>query len=172
MVGWSRKIVTYFVFQVAKTLFIDQIKLIQLDCKVIDCVFNGYPRGRKGYEMLGVEHRGSKLISYRCVIFSKSCQKKKNKDMRMKLLVTIEEKTQFEVEVSTMDTNSSKGVIAKAYDYHQTSDNVIKVGDCIISNGRLCKSWVLCLNMAKGLQKLINIDLNGGHSKVDGFKDG
>lgn len=40
----------------------------------------------------------------------------------MKLLTTMEEKTQFDVEVSTIDTSSSEGTIIEASDYHLTRD--------------------------------------------------
>ena len=38
---WSRKIKTYYILKVVKTLFINQIKPIRLDDKVVDYVLNG-----------------------------------------------------------------------------------------------------------------------------------
>lgn len=42
----------------------------------------------------------------------------------MKVLQTMAVKTQFEVEVSAMDTSNIKGIITKAYEYHLTHDKV------------------------------------------------
>lgn len=50
-------------FEDHKNFSFDQIKPIQLDGKVVDYVLNGYLRGVKGYEMLGVEPRGFKFIN-------------------------------------------------------------------------------------------------------------
>lgn len=57
--------------KVDKILLIDQIKSIQLDGKILDCAFNGYPIGMKGYDSLKVESGGSKFINCTCITFSK-----------------------------------------------------------------------------------------------------
>lgn len=43
---WSRKHVHYSILKVIKSYLIDQIKLNELDGKVMNCVFNVYPRMR------------------------------------------------------------------------------------------------------------------------------
>lgn len=48
----------YFILKVVKALPIDQIKLIQLYGKIVNYVFNGYSRGRKGYEHWEVKFEG------------------------------------------------------------------------------------------------------------------
>lgn len=52
---YSRKTVTYSIFKVFKTLLIDKINLIEIDGKVMNCVSNGYLKGRKAYKLLGVD---------------------------------------------------------------------------------------------------------------------
>lgn len=51
---------------------------------------------------------------------------KKNKDMRIKLSEAMAEKTQFEMEVPTIDTSSSEGTTTYAYNYHLTRDKIRK----------------------------------------------
>lgn len=47
-----------------------------------------------------------------------------SKDLGMKLLETMEENTQFEMEVPTMYTNSSEGTITRVSNYPLTRDKV------------------------------------------------
>lgn len=49
---WIRKTVTYYVLKVVKALHIVKNKSIQLDDKVVNYVFNDYPRDRKSYDLL------------------------------------------------------------------------------------------------------------------------
>lgn len=63
MVVRSRKPGNYSYLKVAKALHIPQDKLIQPNGNVADFVVNDYPRGGKGYELLGVEPRGSKFVN-------------------------------------------------------------------------------------------------------------
>lgn len=49
-----------------------------------------------------------KFINKKCITLCDFCQGKKSKGLRMKLLETMVEKTQFKVEVLTMDTSSSE----------------------------------------------------------------
>lgn len=79
--------------------------------KFWDFVFNGYPRGTKGYKMLEVEPGGSKFIKYICITFSESRQGKKGRDMRMELLETMEENIWYKMKAPTMDTSSNDGTI-------------------------------------------------------------
>lgn len=91
------KTITYSILKVDKTFLIVQIKLTRLDGKIVDCVFIGYPRGIKGYELIGVKYGGSKFINYISNSFNESRQGKNNKDARMELLETMAKKTRFEV---------------------------------------------------------------------------
>lgn len=50
------KTLTYYILKVITIFPIVQVKLIQLHGKVMDCIFNGYLRGKKGYELLEVKH--------------------------------------------------------------------------------------------------------------------
>lgn len=84
--------------------------ILQLYDKVINCVFNGYPRSDKGYEPLEVEHEWSKFIINKCITFSEMCKRSNSKDLEMKVLKTMAKKTQFKVEVHVMDTSSSDGI--------------------------------------------------------------
>lgn len=68
----SRENAHYFVLKILKPFLIAQIKLIQLDDKVVNYIFNYYPKGVKGYELWEVEYGGSKFIIYRCITFSES----------------------------------------------------------------------------------------------------
>lgn len=70
---WKRKTITYSILKVIKTFFIDHIYPIQLDRKVVDCVFNDYPRGGKDYELLKAGPGGSKFINYDYITFHESC---------------------------------------------------------------------------------------------------
>lgn len=62
----------------------------------MDSFFNGYPRGRKGYELLEVELGGSKFINHEYITFSELCHGMNSKDPLMKLVEIMTEKTQFE----------------------------------------------------------------------------
>lgn len=108
---WNRKIVTYSILEVIKTLFINQIKPIQLDGEVVYCVLNGYPIGGKCYELLGVELGGSKFINHRYITFSESHKGRSRKDIGMKTLETMVENTRFEVETHILDNISSERII-------------------------------------------------------------
>ena len=99
---------------------------IQLDIKIVECVFNSYPRCRKGYEQLGVGPGGLKFTNPICINFSDFHHRKKSKDMGMKILENMAEKTQFEVEVPTIDTSNNEGMITKTFAYHFIHDKVGK----------------------------------------------
>lgn len=93
MVVSSRKYENYSYSKVLKTFLVDQIKSNQLDGKFGDYVVNGNPRQMKVYELLGIEPGGSKFINCRWITFSESHQGKKSKNLEMKLLETMVEKT-------------------------------------------------------------------------------
>lgn len=92
----------------------------------MDCIINDYPRSEKGNKLLGVEPRGLKFLNRKCITPNDFLQKKKIDDIGMNVLETMMEKTQFEVEVPTMDTSSIIGTIIEEYDYHLTRDKVIR----------------------------------------------
>lgn len=100
---WSRKTITYSILKVIKTLLIDQIMPIQLNGKVVSCVFNGYIRSRKYYELLEVEPKRSKFINLKCMTFSECRQGKKSKYIGILLLNTMTRKTHVKVEVRKME---------------------------------------------------------------------
>lgn len=68
--------------KVVKILLIEEIKSTQFDGKVMDRVFNGYPRGMKSYELLRVKYGGLKFINRGRIIFNESSERKKSKDIR------------------------------------------------------------------------------------------
>lgn len=67
---------------------------------------------------------GLKLINHICITLNEFCQGKKIKDIWMMILETMAEKTQFEVEFTTIDTCRSERTITKASDYHLTHDKL------------------------------------------------
>lgn len=73
---------------------------------------------------MGVEIGGFKFINHICITFSKYHKGKKSKHMRMKFFETMVENTQFEVEVPTLNTNYSEGMIIETYNYYLTCDKV------------------------------------------------
>lgn len=85
--------VTYYVLKVLKNWFIDQIKPIQFDVKVVNWDFNDYLRGVNAYELLRVEPRGLMFINHTCITFSESYTGKNSEDLGMKLLKTMVDKT-------------------------------------------------------------------------------
>lgn len=56
-VVYSINLENYSYTKVAKTLLVDRIKSNQHNDKVVDYVFNGYPKRSKDYKLLGVEPR-------------------------------------------------------------------------------------------------------------------
>lgn len=110
--------------KVIQTLLIDQIKLIELDGKVVNYVFNIYIRGDDGYKLWVMKHGGSKFTNCGCITFNESWKNRKSKYMKMKILETMAGNTQFEDEVSVMDTSSSEWTITKASNYYLTCDKV------------------------------------------------
>lgn len=64
--------ITHYILKIVKTFFMDQTKLIHLDDVIMNCVLNGYPIHRKGYELLGGEPEWSKSTNHKCIIFSES----------------------------------------------------------------------------------------------------
>lgn len=124
--------------EVIETLFIDQIKSIYLNDKVVDSVFN---------------HRWITFIesiNRRWITFTESCQEKKTKYLRMKLLETMAEKTQFKVNVSTISTSSNERKIINALDYYLIWTKVMRE---IVSSQRDNYVRLECysLNVAEGL---------------------
>lgn len=117
----------------------------------MDCVLNDYLRGMKGYGLFGVKPGGSKFINPKCITFNEFLQEKKSKNPRMNILKTMIEKTQFEVKVPTMDTNSSETTIIEATHYNSTRD---KIKRKIVPSQRDDYADLGCydLNVAEGLQ--------------------
>lgn len=113
-------------FEDHKNFSFDLIKPIQLDGKVVDYVLNGYLRGVKGYELLGVEPRGSKFINQIHITFSKCHKGNKRKYMEMKLLEAMVEKTRFKVDVHIIHTSSSEGSITKISSCHLICNKVTR----------------------------------------------
>lgn len=148
---FNRKDVTYFILKFVKSFLIDEIKSILFDGKFVNCVFNGYPRGRNGYELLAMELGGLKFINHKCITFSESYKGNKSKDVGMKILETMAEKTRFEVKVPLMNTISSERRIIDTYDYHLTH---IKVMRKIVPSQRENYVYIECyaLNMDERLQ--------------------
>lgn len=71
-----------------------------------------------------MEHGGLKFINRSCITFSESRQGNNNKGLGMMLLENMEKNTQFEVEVPTIDTNNSDGIVTEASYYHLTHDKL------------------------------------------------
>lgn len=115
---WNRKIIDYFVLKVVKYFPIDQYKLIQLNGHIMNCVFNEYKRGGKGYGLLEVEYRGSNFTILKYITFCESQTGRKSSGLKMKVSETMVDNTLFRVEFSSMDTCSNEGTITKTFDHH------------------------------------------------------
>lgn len=106
------------------TLPIDKIKLIQLDIKIVNYVFNSYPRSDKGYKLWLVEYGGQKFTNRECITLNEFGKKRKSEHLKMKILETMAKKTRFDVKVFVMDTSSNERTITKVSNYHLTRDKV------------------------------------------------
>lgn len=100
-----------------------QIKLFQLDVKVVKCLVD-YLEGGVGYKMLEVEPGESKFIITGCITFREVHKEGENIDLEIKILQTMKDKTQFEVQVSNRKIDPSEGNFTIVSDYHLTHDKV------------------------------------------------
>lgn len=75
-----------------------------------------------------MESRGSKFIIKRCVTFNEVRKGSKSKDIEMKVLKTMTEKTQFEVEVYVRETMDYEEV--KAHNPSSSERYFIVVSEC------------------------------------------
>lgn len=73
-----------------------------------------------------MELRGTKFINLKCITVSEFHQGKKSKHMGMKLLETMEEMTQFEMEVPIVYTSCSERTVIETSYYHLTLDKIMR----------------------------------------------